>query len=202
MNHFSEHAWADFTRGAATSADVAEIAQHILAGCIECRGTRDFWGRIRSFASQETLFTPPNNSLRQVKLEFGLRHEFESENWVLGKLVFDSFSQPLPAGVRSTAALSRQMVYEAEGLTVDLRFGWEPRSHRVSVVGQMLDNLAPQALMPGASVVLWTEEGHLVANAEANEFGEFELEFEAQSDLRLSARAGRRTVRIPLANMT
>ena len=202
MEHFPEHAWADFMRGIGTSTGAGHIADHLLAGCPECGEVRDFWSRIRNFASNESAFVPPDNLVRRVNLEFAGRREFESEHWILGQLVFDSFAQPSPVGIRSMAAASRQIVYEAEGLTVDLRLGWEPRSRRVCVVGQMLDKLAPQPLMPGGSVVLWTEEGRLVAAVDANEFGEFELEFEPRNDLRLSARAGGRTIRIPLEDLT
>jgi hypothetical protein len=52
-------------------------------------------------------------------------------------------------------------------------------------------------------VVLWTEKGNPVLETRANERGEFELEFEAQAQLRISIElAGRTPIRIPLANLT
>jgi hypothetical protein len=90
------------------------------------------------------------------------------------------------------------LVYEAEGLTVDLRIDTQPRSNRVCAVGQVLDKRIPGAL-GNASVVLWTEKGHPLLATEANEFGEFQLEFEAQDRLRISIElTGRTPIRIPL----
>ncbi len=116
-------------------------------------------------------------------------------------MLFDSFSRPLLAGVRSSAAIARQVVYEAEGLTVDLRFDRLVPSGKVSAVGQILDSRVPRERMTGAAVVVWTEDGQLVATATANSYGEFQLEFEARDDLRLTARVGGRRVRMPLVNL-
>jgi hypothetical protein len=48
------------------------------------------------------------------------------------------------AGIRSTVAVARQLVYEAEGLTVDLRLYRQPQSNKICVVGQVLDKGIPR----------------------------------------------------------
>ena len=144
---------------------------------------------------------PPDALVRMVKQEFTARSEPETSPWVLGKLVFDSVAQPLPVGVRAGAPIGRQFVYEAEGLTVDLRLDMQPRSKTICAVGQVLDKGTPRA--PGSpTILLWTEKGQPVLETKANEFGEFQIEFEAQDQLRLSIEmAGRRSVRIPLSDL-
>ena len=104
--------------------------------------------------------------MRLAKLEFTAKQANQAEKWSLASLLFDSFSQPLLAGVRSSAAIARQVVYEAEGLTVDLRFDRLVPSGKVSAVGQILDSRVPRERLTGAAVVVWTEDGQLVATTD------------------------------------
>ena len=122
MEHFSEQAWADFGRGFSASEKAQGIKAHLAAGCLNCKASSRFWGRLHTMALAESGYSPPENLVRLAKLEFAAKHEFQAEKWSLAGVLFDSFSQPLLAGVRSSAAVARQVVYEAEGLTVDLRF--------------------------------------------------------------------------------
>ncbi len=200
MAHFSEQAWADFTRGFGAPEKAQGIQAHIAAGCMNCETARRFWDRVQSLALAESAYAPPENLVRMAKLEFTFRQE-RAEEWTLADVLFDSFSQPLVAGVRSSAAIARQVVYEAEGLTVDLRFERMVPSGKVSAVGQILDSRSPRERVTGAPVVVWTENGQLVATTTANSYGEFQLEFEARDDLRLTARVGGRRVRMPLVNL-
>jgi hypothetical protein len=116
--------------------------------------------------------------------------------------VFDSFSQLAAKGIRSSGVRARQVVYEADGLTVDMRFDPKPPSSRVCLVGQVLAKGAPQAQLDNTTVILWTEKGEPIMAVKTTTFGEFQLEFEPQNHLRLSIEAsGHRPVRIPLANL-
>lgn len=201
MEHFSEQTWADFTRGFGASAKAQGIQSHLNAACLNCKASYDFWGRIHTMALAENTYSPPTDLVRMLKMEFTARQPNRPGKWTVASLLFDSIQQPLPARVRSGAATARQVVYEAEGLTVDLRFDRRMQSRTVSIVGQMLDRAVPRGTLLGAPIVLWTEDGQLVATTEANEFGEFQLEFEPQDHLRLTAKVGHRRVQIPLANL-
>lgn len=201
MEHFSEQAWADFGRGFGASEKAQGIKAHLAAGCLNCKSTSHFWDRVQTMAVAERAYLAPENLVHLARLEFTAKQEFQSETWSLASVLFDSLSRPLLAGVRSSAATARQVVYEAEGLTVDLRFDVVVPSGKVSAVGQILDSQMPHERLTGAPVVVWTEEGQLVATTTANAYGEFQLEFEARDDLRLTARVGGRRVRMPLVNL-
>lgn len=201
MEHFSEQAWADFARGFGASEKAQGIKAHIAAGCTNCKAGGNFWGRVQTIALAESAYRAPENLVRLAKLEFTARQAFKAEKWSLASLLFDSLSQPLLAGARSSATVARQVVYEAEGLTVDLRFDRVVPSGKVSAVGQILDSRIPHEPLAGSPVVVWTENGQLVATTTANSYGEFQLEFEARDDLRLTARVGGRRVRMPLTNL-
>jgi hypothetical protein len=201
MEHFSEQAWADFSRGFNAGEKAQGINAHIAAGCMPCKVGRDFWSRLQTMASAESAYNAPENLVRLAKLEFTARQEFQAGKWTLANVLFDSLSQPLLAGVRASGAIARQVVYEAEGLTVDLRFDRLVPSGMVAAVGQILDSRIPHERLTGSPVVVWTENGQLVATTTANFYGEFQLEFEAREDLRLTARVGVRRVRMPLTNL-
>ena len=200
MAHFSEQAWADFVRGIPDSQATDDLRAHLADGCSECNAVFKTWKRVHSIAARENSYSAPEDVVRMVKQEFRLQQAPETSVWSPARLVFDSFTQPLPAGTRASAVPARQLVYETEGLTIDLRVDNNPRANRVSIVGQVLDRRIPHAL-GSASVLLWTAKGHPIVETKANEQGEFQLEFEAQHDLRISIElVGRIPIRIPLAN--
>ena len=134
-----------------------------------------------------------------AKLEFTASHHYAQDVSVLASLRFDTFAQPLTAGVRSAAAVARQLVFEAEGFTVDLRLDPQPRSSRVLAIGQILNRRVPSLSPEGISIALWNTLGRPLLQVSANESGEFQMEFEAQPDLRLLIDlAPGKTIRIPL----
>ncbi len=201
MQHFSEQAWADFVRGVSESETKANIESHLARGCCDCGATSDVWNQLQTIVSNEESYMPPESAVRMVKLEFVTTNSQEQAS-VLANLLFDTFVQPLAAGIRSGAAVARQLVYEAEGLTVDLRLDSQSPSGKILVVGQVLDQRLPRVSPRGVSIALWTPKGQPFLEVSPNEPGEFQLEVNAQDDLRLLIEvAGRKTIRIPLANL-
>src|SRR5580692_12411534 len=201
MQHFSEQPWADFVRGISGPEVGKNIKAHLGSGCLKCKTAHDAWSRVERLATKEGAYAPPENLVRLVKSGFASRYSQPARHWTLANLVFDSFAQPLMSGVRSGALNVWQVIYEAEGLTVDLRFGRRAQSNEVHVVGQVFEKLAARALRDNASVELSTEKDLLVATTEVSALGEFHLEFEQKDPMWLSVKAvGRNIVRIPLTN--
>lgn len=198
MEHFSEELFADVVRGINSNGH-ADLQKHLADRCSQCTHALDTWLRVQSITAREKTYCPPDNAVRMVKLEFKARHAEEVE----AKLVFDSMAQPAFAGVRSAgAAAARQIVYEVEGMMVDLRFDRPHRSSCISLIGQVLDQNAPRVSLANAAVMLWNEKGLVLAETRTNGLGEFQLEFELQNRLRLSIQAlAGKLIRIPLANL-
>jgi hypothetical protein len=199
--HFSEQSWVDLVRGVSRPESSESARAHLAAGCPACKTTHDSWSRVSGLAAKEESYTPSENLVRLVKLGFTGKGTEQSHKWTLANLVFDSFAQPLPAGVRSGALRVWQVIYEAEGLTVDLHFGRRAEAKAMHIVGQVFDKKAVQALQDKATVELSTEHEQLIATAPVTGMGEFHLEFEAKDHLWLSVKSvGRNTVRIPLTS--
>jgi hypothetical protein len=210
MEHFPEHIWIDFVRGipanktgrSEKTVARAELHAHLASGCKDCLETFGFWKELDRVAARESGHCPPENAVRLAKVEFAARRLRGRADAVEARLVFDTFKQPLPAGVRSAAATPRQMVYEAGGLTVDLRFDVQPRAKKVHLIGQVLgaDRLGTvRGIFP---VMVCTEKDLLLAESTTNNLGEFYVEFAAQDHLRLCFWVtSKKLIRIGLENL-
>ncbi len=202
MAHFAEQTWADFVRGIDDSGAVHEVQSHLASACPECEHDFDFWGRIVRLAARSNECVLPDSLVQAVKAEFFTVEPVEPGAWTMASVVFDSASAPLPVGIRGGAASTRQLVYEGEGLTVDVRFERLQHSNTISASGQVLDKAVPLRWLGKAAIVLWNDKGQTVARTEAGEYGEFQFEFQPQGQLRISiATADRRTLRIALGNL-
>ena len=201
MEHFSQQAFADLVRGIDAPVH-AELRSHLANQCPQCVETFKMWSRLQAIAAHESAYDAPADSVRMAKLEFAARAQDEVE--ITAQMVFDSALQPALAGVRSAGmAAARQMVYEAEGLMVDLRFDHRPGSKCISLIGQVLDRKGVRGSLAHAPVMLWTEKGLVVTETKTNGFGEFQLEFEALERMRLSIQSfGGNVIRIPLASLS
>jgi hypothetical protein len=202
MEHFPDHVWADFIRDTGTSESMDGLKAHLANGCAHCASEGDFWSRLRMCAENEASYAVPQDIVHMLKLEFASQHSQNSQESKVAHLVFDSFAQPLLSGVRAGLSAARQLVYEADGLTVDMRLEKGFQASKVCAVGQVLDQRARQVSAPTGSVILWTDRGLPVLQTAANEHGEFAFEFVNKDNLRLSIELqGRSPVRINLPEL-
>lgn len=199
MAHFAEEVWADYVRGMAAIEVAQKLSAHLVDNCVDCKKASAAWERIRTIALRESRYQAPQDLVRMAKLQFIVDAPQPQESWA--GLVFDTALQPAAAGIRGGLIHARQVIYEAESLTVDLRFERKVSGNAISVAGQVLDRQQPLSWVSDAIVVLWTDKGRMVTKAEVNECGEFQLEFEPQNQLRMSViTTGRKTLRIALGS--
>ncbi|HEX7671903.1 MAG TPA: hypothetical protein VF395_20050, partial [Polyangiaceae bacterium] len=94
---------------------------------------------VAAVARGEEAFGVPAHALRWAMAIFSLQQPERVHILprVLARLVFDSFGEPQPAGVRSLELVSRQAMYRVGDTYIDLRMESEPGTHRVSLVGQI-----------------------------------------------------------------
>jgi hypothetical protein len=201
MAHFSEEAWTDFIRGTSTLEANGEVEAHLATGCADCETASEIWNRLRIAAVNERTYAPPEELVRRLKLEFSL-NRMTAPQASQAIAVFDTLLQPLPAGFRSGSAIPRQLLYEGEGLTVDLRLEHATHSRMISAMGQVLDKKTPHIPLNQGSITLWTTRGLPILETNPNSQGEFELEFEAEENLHLCiALLGRNPLRIILPQL-
>lgn len=97
----------------------------------------------------------------------------------LARPIFDSFRNPLTAGVRASYVRSRQLLYASGSIRVDLWIEPQADSSRIALAGQLLDSARPDRRFDSVPVALRDRKGP-VAHATTNEFGEFHFDFDSE----------------------
>lgn len=202
--HYSDAEWADFVRGLLAGTARASMKSHLFSGCRRCGRSAEAFGMVAAVARGEEAFGVPGHVLRWATAVFSLRQPERVHILprVLARLVFDSFGDPQPVGVRSLERVSRHAMYRAGDTYVDLRMESEPGTRRVSLVGQIAGSKAGHRSFGNVPVVLSAGTG-IVARALTNEFGEFQMRYEPSPRLRLYVplRADR-GIEVPLSRLT
>ena len=184
--HSGEEDWFDFARQQAAPALRARLEQHLEKGCSRCTQTVRLWRAVLDVADQEAAYRPPDEALRQLKGDFALRGPKGLLERVAEQaaLVFDSFRQPQPAGVRTAGAAPRQLLYKAGRYSIRLRLEPASDAERLSIVGQLVDEQhSPAAVQDIAVIAL--KGTKTVDRTLTNHLGEFVLEPDSAENLRL-----------------
>ena len=178
MKHFSEEDWADYGRGVAAPELAAALQHHLDSGCEKCLKSIAIWQTVLDIAREEAGPAPPEGVVCAAEACYGVHRLWDSASRVptLAELVFDSFRQPAPAGARSFAGSSRQLLYKSEEVDIDIHTHFQADSNRIFLTGQVLDVSKPNANMKDIPVTVVNKSGAL-AQTVTNGVGEFELQF-------------------------
>jgi hypothetical protein len=185
MKHFDITEWTDFARGVAESTDRAAMDAHLLSGCRRCRATLGLMKQVIASTGAISRFEPPADAVRWAKAISALQRPTRSPLFrLVPRLVYDSFSDPVPAGIRAEDRVSHHALYEAGDFRLDLRFEQEKGSPLVTLVGQLTNDKDPDSSVAEAPVLV-VERKEIVAHAISNRFGEFQMDFPPARSLRL-----------------
>lgn len=187
MEHFSVEKWIDFVNQAVTSNEKDLMDKHLKLGCESCQETVSLWQRVRASTAMEGSYQPPENAVRLAKAAFagaGLGQKKRGSGNPV-KVLFDSFLQPVLAGVRSAGAGTRQMLYRADPYQIDVQLEMKPTGNRIAVTGQLLNLSNPKMIAAGTRILVSNMHGDVVHTV-ANQFGEFSGEVKSSGDLQLT----------------
>ncbi len=182
MEHFSLEQWADFARGMVGEDKKAVMQTHLESGCKSCATVLNTWTRVRKVAKRESMYQPPEGAVRTVK-GMGAIHARPMRPSI-ARLLFDSSESRVPAGVRSTSTVARQLLYGVGTYRIDLRMEPQMDSDKVSLVGQILNSTDPTKYAVAVPVVL-LKGRQTLAESQTNGFGEFHLECNLEGRLQL-----------------
>jgi hypothetical protein len=184
MKHFSIWQWVDHVRGLGEGAGPAMDA-HLSSGCRRCGRIVDVLRGVVETAPRDRDFEPPDQVLRNAQAIYPLyTAESESLPRLVARLVHDSFLAPLPVGLRTQSRVARHALFEAGSYHLDLQLEHQPASGVVTLIGQLADQTRPDASRAGTPVWL-KERKRLVATTLCNQFGEFQLKYDSEQNLRL-----------------
>lgn len=183
MKHYTREEWIDFARGLVGSEAKSLMQNHLDSGCRECQGEVGLWARVSKTAQREAQFEPPGGAVRIAKAMMATSGYAEAKPSV-AELLFDSLCTPLPAGVRSAMAVSRQMLFGSGNHRIDLRMDQKLDTEEIAIFGQLLDSANPEQMLSNIPLTLHSGK-KMVAASETNHLGEFQLICELSNDLEL-----------------
>jgi hypothetical protein len=190
MKHFKTVEWVDFVNRACFQEQMDLMQKHLESGCEKCAKEVARWRKVRSFATAEPAYQPPEQAVRTADDIFG------SAGWSsdLGEksgveLLFDSLLQHAYSIARPASTGVRQMLYRADSFQIDLQIEAKPDGRCIVVTGQVFDMGRPQIMGSGLEATLSNRRGDRI-RAITNEFGEFHVEIQNYSgDLELTLRS-------------
>ena len=187
MEHFSVEKWIDFVNQAVTTYERQRMDKHLSRGCESCQKTVSLWQRVRSSAAAEGNYQPPESAVRIARAAFAGAAFGRQKKGAASrvKVLFDGFLQPMLAGVRSSGAGTRQMLYRADPYQIDVQLEMKPGGNRVVVTGQLLNLSDPKIIAAGTRILVSNMHGDVV-HTSANQFGEFSGELKNSGDLQLT----------------
>jgi hypothetical protein len=188
VKHLTATDAADLARGVSAAAARRRIERHLASGCARCLRTVAMYRKLASTAREERQWDPPAEVLNRANEIFTIpeRRVEPLTRRLLPRLIFDSFRQPLPAGVRASHSLTRHVLYRAGDFFIDLRIDREHGAPRASIVGQIAPRSAATAATAAKTVsVLLLDRRCIVAQPPVNAFGEFHFDYDAHAKMRL-----------------
>jgi hypothetical protein len=185
-NHFDITEWADYVRNTVPQERQERMLAHLQYGCSKCEKVKGILSKFAAICKREDTYNVPRFAEQQVKAMMGLAKAPRPSTLqhILASLIYDSVSAPQPVGVRGTHQINRQVLFQAGDYSVDLRFEHEKGSASMVLVGQIANQKSPDEMLANLPVILVAGNRELTRSI-SNTFGEFQLEYVPESDLRL-----------------
>jgi hypothetical protein len=185
MTHFDIEQWADFSRGAATGADRALMQRHLASGCGRCNRMVDLLVGVAAVTRADKDYDPPAAVVRRAKALY----RPQRPERLTARVIYDSFRDPLPAGVRTQDRLTRHVLYQAGDYSLDVRVEQHAGAATATLVGQVVTRERPGTSAGDVQVML-RRGTKTVAAASGNAFGEFQLDYRPVASLQLEVTLG------------
>jgi hypothetical protein len=185
--HFADGEWADFVNGHLTDEQRRNMQGHLNTNCSGCLASLAVWRSVAAAAREESKYEVPAWAVQHVKNAFSAAAAPRAvkRGFRIPRLMFDSFWQPAAVGVRSVGLAPRQLHYKSGDIAVELRLEPEAGSERVSIIGQLTSKTQNSEAVQGVLVLATSIDGR-IGEASTNQFGEFQLSFVPEGDVRLS----------------
>jgi hypothetical protein len=182
--------YVDAARGTMNAAELVALERHAMQ-CEQCANELRFWRRVVGMLDRDVAYDPPSWVVATARASFVAPRRVDSPvaagrrrlRTLLAHLTFDTFHEAIPVGVRAAGTGTRQLVYAAGPLSIDLRLE-SSRQRWIVVTGQIASTDEPIDRGEGAGVTVVGAD-HAIAGTAANQFGEFACEFERADGLKL-----------------
>jgi hypothetical protein len=186
QKHFVTGEWVDFVRAALSPERAREMQKHLDSGCGRCLKMVELWQHVRETAKRQSEYDVPESVVRHVRNAFAMTQALKSaRRFEIPRLVFDSLWRPAAAGVRSAASTLRQVMYKAGDVAIEMQLEPVLHTERTNITGQMSNTARQGEGMANVPVAI-ASPNETIATISTNRFGEFQLGFVPEPNLRLS----------------
>jgi hypothetical protein len=144
MQHINTEDLVDYMDGRVSGEGKLSVENH-LSKCGDCAELKEELRVLVLRLQEDTTFEPPAElvkwgvSLFQPLLQPSTGGKLRK---LIASLVFDTFDQPLLAGVRRVGAPPRQLLFRAGDVDVDVKIESMEANDRITLVGQVLSTTA------------------------------------------------------------
>lgn len=187
---------ADFAHGLLPDPARSEIASHLTNGCPMCQEHQTWLMTVANLTATDHSFDFPEWVIRRIVTQFEAAAvtPLAQLRQFVARLVFDSFAAHSLSEVRSEAvslANGRQVLYQAEGYDIDLRFEPAETGEQEELIGQVLSQQPPGTEIAPFSIQL-LQDGNTINQTVTNSRGIFKLTQIASGayDLKISVPEG------------
>lgn len=141
MRHITAENLITYMDGQASEVEKLTLETH-LSSCTECTELNQELLTLVSRVQEDSSFEPPAGLVQwginlfqpvMQPVSGGLRK-------IIASLVFDTFDQPMLAGVRRVGAPPRQLLFRAGDVDVDVKIESMEANDRITLVGQVLSS--------------------------------------------------------------
>jgi len=145
MRHVTVENLIDYIEGHGSNVENSTLDNHV-ASCKECGELKQEFHAIISRLREDASFEPPAelvqwgiNLFQPVVQPQGVVSGLRK---FIASLVFDTFDQPMLAGVRRVGTPPRQLLFRAGDVDVDVKIESMEANDRITLVGQVLSSAA------------------------------------------------------------
>jgi len=141
MRHLTVENIITYMDGQGSDVEKSTLETH-LAGCKECSELKQEFQTLMFQLREDSSFEPPAEVVEWGVNLFQpvMKPEKGSIRKIVASLIFDTFDQPLLAGVRRVGAPPRQLLFRAGDVDVDVKIESMEANDRITLVGQVLSS--------------------------------------------------------------
>jgi hypothetical protein len=139
MRHVTTEDIANYIEGRASEHDITTLNAHLIH-CTECADLKQEFQSLLNSLRRDSAYEPPAELLQwSIELFQPVTHAAPSGiPRFIASLVFDTFDQPMFAGVRRVGTPPRQLLFRAGEVDVDVKIESMEANDRITLVGQVL----------------------------------------------------------------
>jgi hypothetical protein len=142
MRHVSAEEIVNYTDGKTSEAERQTVGNHIAA-CSECKELSQEFQNLITRLQNDATFEPPAEVVQWGVSLFQPVQRPPADGpfrRLIASLVFDTYDEPMLAGIRRVGAPPRQLLFRAGEVDVDVKIESMETNDRITLVGQVLSN--------------------------------------------------------------